>query len=178
MQRLLVVSPVAAGKTSVAQEVALRTGLTRIELDSMRFDERWNQLPEKEFRALVEQVSDNPQWIVDGNYASVRDILWRRADTVAWLDYSLSTVLRQLSWRTFRRIVTREDLGDGRRESLRRLVGPQSIILWAIRSHGPLRAEYERAAQIYGARVDVVRLRSTRETDKWLASIDTSRADS
>jgi adenylate kinase family enzyme len=101
MQRLLVVGPVAAGKTSVAQEVALRTGLTRIELDSMRFDERWNQLPEKEFRALVEQVSDNPQWIVDGNYASVRDILWRRADTVAWLDYSLSTVLRQLSWADF-----------------------------------------------------------------------------
>ncbi|HET6732771.1 hypothetical protein [Mycobacterium sp.] len=175
---MLVVGPVAAGKTHVAKEVAQRTGIPRTELDSLRFDDRWNPLPENEFRALVEEIAGRRQWIIDGNYASVRDVLWRHADTVTWLDYSLLTVMRQLLWRTMRRIFSHEDLGGGRRESLRRLFSSQSIVWWAIRSHGSLRAEYERASQVYGSRVDVVRLRSPHQAENWVATIKTGAAGS
>lgn len=177
MQRLLVVGPVAAGKSRLAETVAQRTGIPRRELDAMRFDDRWRQVPEAQFRMLVEKVAGNPQWIVDGNYASVRDVLWGRADTVAWLDYSLPVVLRQLASRTIRRVVSREDLGKGRRESVRRLFGPHSVVLWALRSHGPLRAEYERATELYSSRLNVVRLRSPRETREWLTSIGGGAAE-
>jgi adenylate kinase family enzyme len=172
MQRLLVVGPVAAGKTRLARTVAEKTRIPGFELDSIRFDDRWNQRPENEFRSLVERIADEPLWIIDGNYASVRDVVWRRADTVAWLDYSLPVVLRQLSFRTIRRIFSREDLGNGRRESLRRLFSPQSIFVWAFRSHDALRAEYERASDIYGAGCNVIRLHSPHETEEWLASMD------
>ena len=142
-----------------------------IELDALRFDSRWQQLPESEFRAKVDATTAAAQWIADGNYASVRDVLWRRVDTVVWLEFGLIIVLRRLMSRTFKRVVTREDLGGGRRESVTRLVSRRSVLLWAIRSHRPLRAEYERATEVYCSRVVVVRLRAPRDAEKWLATI-------
>jgi adenylate kinase family enzyme len=159
MHRLLIVGPVASGKTALADAVSHRTGIPRTELDRVRFDSRWRQISEAEFRVKVKEIVAAPIWIIDGNYASVRDLLWRGADTGAWLDYPLHVVLRRLMWRTLKRVVSREDLGGGRRESLRRLLGRRSILLWAIRSHDPLRAEYERASQIYRSSVEIVRLR-------------------
>ena len=171
MQRLALVGPVGAGKSALADEVARRTGVERTELDALRFDDQWQQLPEAEFRAEVERITAADRWIVDGNYASVRDVLWRRADTVVWLDYSLPVVLWRLVSRTLRRVITREDLGSGRRENVRRLVGRRSILLWAIKSHGPLRREYERATEVYGSRLTVVRLRSPADARQWLATV-------
>lgn len=174
MQRLLIVGPVGAGKTVLAEAVERRTGIKRTDLDSLRFDSNWLQLPESEFRTRVSKIASAPEWIIDGNYASVRDVLWGGADTVAWLDYPLSLVLRRLVSRTIWRIVTREDLGGGRRETIRRLVSKGSILVWAIKSYWPLRAEYERASELYRSRVDIVRLRSPTEARQWLAMLSTS----
>jgi adenylate kinase family enzyme len=171
MHRLLIVGPVAAGKTALADAVSCRTGIPRTELDNVKFGPLWQQIPEAEFRARVKEIAAAPTWIIDGNYASVRDVLWGNADTVAWLDYPLHVVLRRLVWRTLRRVVSHEDLGGGRRESVRRLVGRQSILLWAIRSHRPLRAEYERASRIYGSSVELVRLRSAVDAKEWLLTV-------
>ncbi len=168
MRRAVVVGPVGAGKTTLAKVVSERFGLPLIELDSIRFDGRWRQLPEAEFRTVVSACTNAGQWIVEGNYASVRDVLWTKADTVIWLDYSLFVVLRRLCLRTLRRLVSREDLGSGRRENVSRLLGSRSILLWAIRSHGSLRAEYERASAIYGSQTDVVRLHSPTDAERWL----------
>ena len=171
MHRFAVVGPVGAGKSALAEELARRTGHDRTDLDVVRFDDQWQQLPEDEFRAEVDRITSAERWIIDGNYASVRDLLWRRADTVVWLDYSLPLVLWRLVSRTVRRIVRREDLGSGRRESVRRLVGRRSILVWAIKSHDPLRREYERAMEVYGSRLTVVRLRSPAATTAWLAMV-------
>lgn len=171
MQRILIVGPVGAGKTVLAEAVERRIGITRTELDRVRFDRNWQQLPESEFRARVSEIATAPQWIIDGNYASVRDVLWGTADTVVWLDYSLSLVLRRLFFRTLKRIIKREDLGEGRRETVRRLVSKGSILIWAIKSYWPLRTEYERACELYRSRTIIVQLRSPAETDRWLAMI-------
>ena len=40
-----------------------------------------------------------------------------------------------------------------------------SLLLWALKTHGPLRARYEERL----AKYDVVRLRSPSDTDAWLA---------
>lgn len=174
MQRLLIVGPVGVGKTVLAEAVEQRTGIKRTELDSLRFDSKWRQLPEAEFRTRVSKIAADPQWIIDGNYASVRDVLWGAADTVAWLDYPLSLVLRRVVSRTLKRIVTREDLGGGRRETVRRLFSKRSILVWAIKSYWPLRAEYEHASELYRSRVDILRLRSPTEAEQWLRMLSPS----
>jgi hypothetical protein len=44
---------------------------------------------------------------VDGNYSSVRDIVWERADTVVWFDLPYVAVMARTIRRTVRRTVTR-----------------------------------------------------------------------
>ena len=119
--------------------------------------------------------ADRNEWVIDGNYALVRDLLWSRADTVVWLDLSLPVVLRRLLVRTVRRLVSKEDLGNGNRERLGRVLGRRSIVLWAIRSHAPLREEYERkCADVRDSGLEIVRLRSPSDEEKWLASLNGS----
>ena len=58
------------------------------------------------------------RWVVDGNYSTVRDIVWDRADTVVWFDLPYVTVMARTIRRTVRRTVTREELWNGNREPL------------------------------------------------------------
>jgi hypothetical protein len=59
-----------------------------------------------------------PAWVVDGNYPRVvmEGPVWRRADTVVWLDLPRPTVMRQVVLRTLRRVLTRQTLWNGNRE--------------------------------------------------------------
>ena len=87
MERVLVVGPAGAGKTTFAAALARATGLPHIELDSIYHQPGWTALPDSEFRERVARATRSNGWIVDGNYAStLQDILWSRADTIIWLD--------------------------------------------------------------------------------------------
>ena len=72
--------------------------------------------------------------------------------------------------RTARRLATTTDIGSENREKLRRVFGCRSIILWAIRSHSPLRKEYEiTIAALRSSAPYIVRHRSPEETNVWLS---------
>ena len=169
-RRVLIVGPPGAGKSTVGRELSLRTGLPHTELDQLMFDSRWVRVATEAFRGRVAELVENADWVVDGNYAGGRDLLWSRAQIVVWLDLPRGVILRRLLWRTLRRIVRREDVGAGRRESLVRLLSPHSILLWAARSYRPLQIEYERATEVYAGRVKIVRLKSVAAQHRWLAS--------
>jgi adenylate kinase family enzyme len=168
--RILIVGPTGAGKTSTAKTLARRSGLPNVELDRLVLGPEWTQLPDEDARRRVAAVVTEESWLINGNYAAVRDIVWRRAQLVVWLDLPKRTVFRRLLWRTGQRLVQRKNLDSGNKETLGRLLGRQSILLWAARSHQPLRAEYERALELYGDHVHIVRLRSASAQRDWLAS--------
>ena len=52
------------------------------------------------------------RWELSGRYG---DIVWPRADTVVWLNYSLPLILWRLTRRTFRRAVLKEEYLHGNR---------------------------------------------------------------
>jgi len=63
----------------------------------------------------------------------VRDILWGRATTVIWLNYSFPTVFWRVFRRTMHRCVTREELWHGNRESFRlALLSRDSVLLYVL----------------------------------------------
>src|SRR4029453_11244313 len=146
------------------------TGLRDIELDALRLGPGWRHVPNDTFREAVLRVVSEPEWIISGNYAGVRDLTWGRAGVVVWLDLPLRTGLRRLTWRTVRRLVSREDEASGNRETLQRVLSHQSILLWAWRSHAPLRTEYEHSTNVYRGRVEVARLTSASAQRSWLAA--------
>ena len=88
-------------------------------------------------------------WVIDGNYSTVQDIVWARADTVVWLDLPRRTVMRRIITRTLRRVAGRVELWNGNRERWRNfftLDKQESVIVWAWQTHARNRARYEVAA--------------------------------
>lgn len=171
-KRVLIIGPTGSGKTTLARTLSKIGNLPHIELDLLRYGRSWREAPTEEFIGEVARLVDQNSWIIDGNYSSVRELAWNRADLIVWLDYSLLRVLCRLSLRTSRRLITGADVGNGNREQLRRVFSNQSIILWAIRSHAPLRKEYEiKLEQLHAAAPKIVRHRSPQETRTWLSAV-------
>lgn len=171
-RRISVVGPTGSGKTAIAIELATRSRLPCIHLDDLRYHDDWTPAPDQELREKVIDIVATDGWIIEGNYAAVRDLMWGSADLVVWLDMPKRVTLPRLGWRTLRRILSWHNEPGAPRESWRRVFGGESILLWGLRSHAPLRKEYERSAAVYDARgTVVVRLRTPTAASDWMSSI-------
>jgi adenylate kinase family enzyme len=160
-QRLIVIGTSCSGKTTLAKRIAQQLGCPHIELDALHWGPNWVERPTEDFQRLVREAIAGNRWVVDGNYAVVRDITWPRATTVIWLNYSFGRVLVRALTRTVRRSLMKEELYSGNRESLRRaLFHRDSILWWVISTFHRRRRVYcqLREAQLY-AHLDWVEIR-------------------
>jgi adenylate kinase family enzyme len=164
VQRVSVVGNSGSGKTTLAAELGRRIAAPHLELDAVFQQPGWQPLPVDEFRARVSEFVAGDRWVVDGNYSSVQDLVWQRADTVIWLDPPRHRVMRRIIWRTLRRAVTRAELWNGNREdwsSMFRVDPAKSIIAWAWTRHRVVRERYSSAqADPANAHLTFIRLRS------------------
>ncbi len=119
MRRIVVVGTTGSGKSALARQIAGRLAIPHVELDALHWGPNWTGADTAVLRERVTRATQGEDWIVDGNYSRVRDIVWPRADTVVWLDYSLPVILWRLARRTIGRIVTDEELWHENRESIR-----------------------------------------------------------
>ena len=94
--RIFIMGSSGAGKTRLARVLADRLRLPHLEVDSLRHQANWQQLPDAEFRELVDDFSSAEAWVVDGNYAVVRESLLSRATDVILLDYPKRIVMWRL----------------------------------------------------------------------------------
>jgi len=172
-QRIVVVGTTGVGKTSLSRRLAQCLGCPHIELDALHWQPGWVEVPLEAFRARVVQALTGESWVVDGNYSRVRDLVWSRADTIIWLDYALPIILGRLFRRTIRRILTREELWGGSRETFRGgFLSRDSLFLWALKTYWRRRREYPvlfRRPEY--AHLQVVRLRSPRAAERWLCQL-------
>lgn len=179
MRRIAIIGTTGSGKTTLAAEVARVLESVHIELDTLNWRPGWKAVAEDVFRRDVVAALDAPQWVMDGNYHSVRDLVWERADCVVWLNYHLSLISMRLIRRTARRIVSREHCCNGNRESLRLLFSRDSILLWALKTHGQRRREYPPLLRQLAERGKTVAIhRSPRETRAWLEELRLARSAS
>jgi adenylate kinase family enzyme len=172
-KRVVVVGTSGSGKTTLARELAQRWNLPHIELDALHWGPNWTEAPLELFRERVEAAIEAPQWVVDGNYSKLRNLVWHQAELLVWLDYALPVVMGRLVRRTLRRCATQELLWSGNRERLRdHLLTRESLLLWALQTHRSRRRRF--AAQLQEpdyAHLVVVRLRSPRTTRDWLTTV-------
>jgi adenylate kinase family enzyme len=161
--RFSVVGTSGSGKTTFGQALAARLVIPYIELDSIRHQANWVELPDPEFRHRVAALADGERWVVDGNYAQVRDLVWGRATTIVWLDLPRWQVMLQVIWRSLSRALMGTVLWNGNRERWNMLLTADHPIRWAWRTYHERRRRFE---ELRDARW--VRLRSRREMQRWL----------
>lgn len=165
-----------SGKSLLARRIALALDVPQVELDAIHHLPGWQPIDPEAFLAQVAAIAADEAWVVDGNYRAVviDGPVWQRADTVVWLDLPRSTVMWQVTRRTVRRIVGRQELWNGNREPLRNLWpgSSDSIIRWSWTQHAKYQNRYAAAmASPSLGHVRFVRLRSHAEADAWLASL-------
>src|SRR4051812_29513824 len=100
MRRGVVGGTSGAGKTPPAAALARRLGVPHIELDALHWGPNWTPIEPAVFRGRVAAAVEGQGWVCDGNYSTVRDLVWGRADTLVWLDYPMGLVFRRVLGRT------------------------------------------------------------------------------
>jgi len=172
MRRVVVFGTTGSGKSWLAERLAARHGLRLIELDPLYWGRDWQPAPLDLFRHRVEREIRDGDWIVVGNYGQVRDLVWRAADTLIWLDLPFLLVMWRLVRRTIGRVLRKEELwGTGNRETFRNaFLSRDSILLWAIRTHGRNRQRFAVECQFLGKDKTVVRLQDKGAVERFALS--------
>ncbi len=172
VRRVSVVGTTGSGKSTLARRLAAILGVPYLELDGVNHQPGWEPLPREEFRRIVATRVAADGWVIDGNYSAVRPLVWGRADTVVWLDLPKAVVMRQVTWRTLRRVAGRQQLWNGNRERWANLLSwnpEESVISWAWHKHAEDRARYSAAANDpANAHLRFVRLASRRDIGRFL----------
>jgi adenylate kinase family enzyme len=162
MERLLIIGSPGAGKSTLAVEVARRTGLPLIHLDRLHWKPGWIESGKEEFDSKVSEAIAGPRWVIEGNYGRTLPLRLTRADTVVDLDLPRwQCVLGILRRALVHRGRTRSDMAPGCPEQLNR-----EFLLYTIRFGGRGRHRIEQALRPFpGCRI---RLRSRREVRRFL----------
>jgi adenylate kinase family enzyme len=106
VNRVVVLGRGGAGKSAVAVQLGILTGLPVIELDKYFWSSDLTPRPVEQWKALQRNLISAERWILDGDLGpyDVLDVRLQAADTVIVLDFALW----RCAWRAARR--SRENL--------------------------------------------------------------------
>jgi adenylate kinase family enzyme len=177
-QRIVVIGSTGSGKTTLSQNLSGQLGLARIELDAIHWGADWTARDPGDIHTQTEAAIRVDRWVVDGNWKVVFDLVLKKADTVVWLNYPLPLVLWRLFRRTVRRAIRQEELWNGNVENWKEhFLSRNSIFLYAIRHTYRFRKTYrDRFNDPAYSHLQMIELRSPRQTWQWLNSLGTENA--
>ena len=169
MRRVAIIATASGcGKTTFGRELSARLGVPFVELDAIHWQAGWTELDAAELRRRVEPIVAGDAWVIDGSYRmKLGDLVLEEADTVVWLDLPRRVWLPRLLTRTLHRLMRREELWNGNRESFRNVVlGPDPLVAYALRTASRRRQRYPRELAPHR----VARLRTRSEVEAFLRS--------
>ena len=182
MQRIAIVGCPGSGKSILGHQLADTIGASHVELDALFHQPDWEPTPIPEFRAKVTAAISSERWVVDGNYRPIEDLVQGGADTIIWLDLARWRVMSRIVRRSLRRVITREQLWNGNRESWRNLTSrdPElNVIAWSWQHHPKYRDRYGTWLNDGTWKSqDVFRLRTPAEVHRFRASLPRNIAES
>jgi len=181
-RRVVVLGVTGSGKTTAARRIAAAINAHHVELDALYWEPNWTEAEVPVFRQRVhDAIAGHDRWVTDGGYATiVMDITWIRADTIIWLDYPRRLTMWRLFRRTTRRLIRREGLWQGNRESFRaQFLSRNSLFVWAWTSHRKYQQSYpQHLARPELSHATIHRFHTPRSFHRWLTTLEApARAD-
>lgn len=165
-----------AGKTTLAERLSRLTGIEWTSVDDVAWRPGWVQLAEHEQRMLFTERCAAETWILDTAYTVWLDVALARAELVVGLDYPRWLSLSRLVRRTVARNLDHRLVCNGNVETWRNTFSADSVLAWHFRSFRRKRdrlREWEADPSMPG----VLRLRSPRQLEEWLAQVAAERRE-
>ncbi|NBV54692.1 MAG: hypothetical protein EBR79_03155 [Proteobacteria bacterium] len=166
-QRIVIMGMSGAGKSTLAAAVGERLGVPYYHLDNIYHLPGWVARPEDEVRREFTALAEQEKWVVDGNFFRLTGSFRQRADVLVFLDYPRWYCMAQVLLRFVRHHSgwqRRVDLAAGFEEKF-----SFSFLWWVWNWQSTNRPRW--LAELENFRRKCVRLRSRKETARWLETL-------
>ena len=166
MQRVLIIGPCGAGKSTLARKLGDRLGLPVFHMDQLNWRTGWVESSKDEIGAKLQAIVTDDRWLIDGNYGGTLAERLSRADTVIYLDFPISLCVARVLRRIWSyRGSTRPDMTEGCPERFD-LAFLWYLITW---NSGPrVRTEH----LLRGHENKIVRLKTPAALTDWMVRLD------
>ena len=162
MQRVLIIGPCGAGKSTLAGELGARLNLPVFHMDQLNWQPGWVESSKEAICERLAAITATDRWLIDGTYGGTLGERLKRADIVVYLDYPIRLCVARLLRRIWKyRGVARPDMTEGCPE---RFDFPFLLYLLQWNSGPKLRLE----AGLKGHEAKVIRLKSPEALAIWL----------
>ena len=119
MKKIMLIGSGGAGKSTLAKELGKILQIEVIHLDAIHWYPNWQLVPREKQIQIQEELVQNEEWIIDGNWSGTLDIRLKAADTIIFLDYSrYLCIYRAVKRRILYRNKSRPDMVEGNKERL------------------------------------------------------------
>ena len=167
--RIYIIGTSCSGKTTLARNIAEKLNITHIELDQLFWQPNWQQSDPEEFREIVEaKLISEDNWVIDGNYRRIREMIIPKVDHIIWLNLPFYLVFSRSITRTIKRIITRETVCNGNKENISALLSTDGMPAWVIKIY-KIRRQYGESLKADDERV--IELKSQKQINVWLKDI-------
>ncbi len=103
MNRIAIIGSSGSGKSYLATELGKHYKLPVINLDDVILDENYEKPSPEIYRKRVATEANKEQWVIEGVYPKIGDIVWPAAEVVIWLNLPFDDVRERYDEREERR---------------------------------------------------------------------------
>lgn len=167
LKRIIILGTSGAGKTTLAGQLARRLRIPHIASDPFYWELGWRPTPAGVVRQRLFGATSGDRWVLDGNCVTDRDVVWARADTALWLDYSRAVIMRRVIVRNLRWLVSGEAVWSGNHATWN---WAWSGVAHAYSGYSKKRATYPGFFSEF-PHLNVLRLSTPQEADRWLKTV-------
>lgn len=164
MQKIAIVGPSGAGKTTLAKKLSSTHDIKALHLDRLFWQRDWEKIPRDKRIDILQKRVQEKQWIIEGTYINSTNLHLLEADTIIFLDIPLLVCLPRIikRYHKYHDGSRRRDIPEGCTEKLT-ILRILKVLSFPLRE----RTKLERNLHKFSPN-KVIRLHSAKEVQSFL----------